>query len=374
MKIGQIAPPWIAIPPKNYGGTENVIYTLVEEQVVQGHEVTLFAPGDARTSAKHVSFLPKSLLAADETWQAHLKAYYHFHQTVEYLKEHNFDVVHTHLSSAADLYLFPLLASLATPHVTTLHSPFPFDAAPGSRLGPTDEYYMQWISVVPMVAISEKAQAEAPEGLDFVGVVHHGLRMNDFHPARKRRANFFVWLGRFAREKGAHLAIEAAKRAEVPIVLAGTIDRYRQESVRYFHQLIEPQIDGEQVRYLGPVNLKQKLNLLSRARGFLNPIEWEEPFGMVMIEAMALGCPVISFERGAAPELVVDGETGFLVQSVDEMVQAIPRIDEIDREATRSYVERNFSAHVMAKHYTQVYAKVIATRKNLEVTQGGKGR
>jgi glycosyltransferase involved in cell wall biosynthesis len=374
MKIGQIAPPWIAIPPKNYGGTENVIYTLVEEQVAQGHEVTLLAPGEAHTSAKHVSFFPKSLLAAGESWQTHLKAYYHFHCAVEYLKDHDFDMVHTHLSSATDLYLFPLLASLATPHVTTLHSPFPFDAAPGSQLGPTDEYYMQWISVVPMVAISEKAQAEAPKDLHFVGVVHHGLPMNDFRPTRKRRANFFVWLGRFAREKGAHLAIEAAKRAEVPIVLAGTIDRYRQESVRYFHEVIEPQIDGEQVKYLGPVNLKQKLNLLSRARGFLNPIEWEEPFGMVMIEAMALGCPVISFARGAAPELVVDGETGFLVQNVDEMVQAIPRIDEIDREITRLHVERNFSAHVMAEKYTQVYTKVMAIRKKLEVTQGGERR
>src|SRR5918912_410582 len=151
MNIAQIAPPWIAIPPKNYGGTENVIYTLVEEQVAQGHDVTLFATGDAQTSAQLVSFFPKSLLAAGESWQAHLKAYYHFHCSVEYIKEHDFDVVHTHLSASADLYLFPLLASLATPHVTTLHSRFPFDAAPKSQLGPADEYYMKWISVVPMV-------------------------------------------------------------------------------------------------------------------------------------------------------------------------------------------------------------------------------
>ncbi len=343
MKIGQIAPPWITIPPRNYGGTENVVYTLVEEQVAQGHEVTLFAPGDAQTSAKHVSFFPKSLLAAGESWQAHLKAYYHFHCAVEYLKEHDFQ--------------------LATPHVTTLHSPFPFDAAQGSKLGATDAYYMQWVSVAPMVAISESARAEAPKDLHFVGVVHNGLPMNDFRPTGRKRADFFVWLGRFAGEKGAHLAIEAAQRAKVPIVLAGTIDRYRQESVRYFHDVIEPQIDNEQVKYLGPVNLKQKRGLLSRARGFLNPIEWEEPFGMVMLEAMALGCPVISFACGAAPELVVDGETGFLVQNVDEMVQAIPRIDEIDREATRLHVERKFSAHRMAENYTQIYTKVIAMRK-----------
>src|SRR5437763_15635377 len=124
MKIGQIAPPWIAIPPKNYGGTEIVIYNLVEEQVAQGHDVTLFAAGDAKTSAKHVPFFSKSLLATGEPWQSHLKAYYHFHCAVEYIKEHEFDVVHTHLSSSADLYLFPLMATLAIPHVTILHSRF----------------------------------------------------------------------------------------------------------------------------------------------------------------------------------------------------------------------------------------------------------
>jgi glycosyltransferase involved in cell wall biosynthesis len=363
MKIAQIASPWIAIPPKNYGGTENVIYTLVEEQVAQGHEVTLFAPGDAKTSAKHISFFPKSLLAVGESWQAHLKAYYHFHCTVEYLKEHDFDIVHTHLSSAADLYLFPLMASLATPHVTTLHSPFPFDITPKSKLGSTDEYYMPWIAAVPMVAISESAQAHAPQGLNFVGVVHHGLPLNDFHPMRTRRGDFFVWLGRFAPEKGTHLAIEAAKQAKVPLVLAGTIDRYRQESMHYFHEVIEPQLDDEKVKYVGPVNLKQKRSLLSRARGFLNPIEWEEPFGMTMLEAMTLGCPVISFARGAAPEIVVDGQTGFLVHNLDEMVQSIPRIDEIDRDVTRSHVEQHFSARVMAEDYTQIYKRVMRTSK-----------
>ena len=361
MKIGQIAPPWIAIPPKNYGGTEIVIYNLVEEQVAQGHDVTLFAPGDAKTSAKHVSFFPKSLLATGESWQSHLKAYYHLHCAVEYIKEHDFDVVHSHLSSAADLYLFPLIAPLAIPHVTTLHSTFPFDHTSSSGLGPADEYYMRWLSPVPMIAISKSAQAEAPKDLNFVGVVHHGLPLKDFRPTKKRQGDFFAWLGRFAPEKGAHLAIEAAKQAGVPIVLAGTIDRYLQESMRYFQEVIKPQIDDEQIKYIGPVKLKQKMNLLSRARGFLNPIEWEEPFGMVMIEAMALGCPVISFARGAAPEIVVHGETGFLVRNVDEMVQAIPQIEEIDREVTRLHVERNFSAGVMAEKYLQVYQKVIAS-------------
>jgi glycosyltransferase involved in cell wall biosynthesis len=280
MRIAQIAPPWITIPPKNYGGTESVLATLVEEQIAQGHEVTLFAPGDAKTSAQLVSFFPKSLLQEGVPWSIHLKAFYHLYKALEQVREQDFDIVHTHLSSGADLYLFPLTAALATPHVTTLHSQFPFDRAPGGWMGDADRYYMDWAPSVPMVAISENARAQVKFPLAFVGVAYNGIDMSQYRSSTKKRRNYFVWLGRFAPEKGAHLAIEAAKRAEVPIVLAGTIDRYLPESRRYFHEAIEPQIDNEKVRYIGPVNMKQKRNLLGRARGFLtrlsgrNPLAW----------------------------------------------------------------------------------------------------
>lgn len=360
MRIAQIAPPWITIPPKNYGGTESVIYNLVEEQVAHGHDVTLFAPGDAKTSAKLVSFFPKSLLEQKVPWSAHLKAFYHLYEAIEQVKEQTFDIVHTHLSSASDMYIFPLTAHLKVPHVTTLHSRFPFDHAPGGWVGDADRYYLaEWASYVPMVAISEHARAEAPSEVDFVGVVHNGIDMSQYRPTNRRREDYFVWLGRFVPEKGPHLAIEAAKQANVPLILAGTIDRYVKDSVTYFHEQIEPQIDNEQIKYVGPVNTRQKVRLLSRACGFLNPIEWEEPFGMVMVEAMALGCPVISFERGAAPEIVVQGETGFLVHDVAEMVEYIPRISEIDRDFLHEYVDQHFSAQVMAEEYMKVYEKVI---------------
>lgn len=360
MKIAHIAPPWIPIPPKNYGGTEIVIYNLVEEQVAQGHDVTLIAPGDAKTSAKQISVFPRSLLEEGVPWQAHLKAYYHMHKAVEYVKEHDFDILHTNLSSSSDLYIFPLTAPLTTPHVTTLHSRFPFDRLPNGWMGSADSYYMEWAPFVPMIAISESARAEVPYDLNIVGVVHHGLPMEQFYPTGKKRGDFFVWLGRFVPDKGTHLAIQAAKEAGVPLVLAGTIDRHCQDSMHYFQDVIKPLIDNEQVRYIGPVNMKEKIRLLSRARGFLNPIEWEEPFGMVMIEAMALGCPVISFARGAAPEIIVHRKTGFLVHDVDEMVRFIPRIDEIDRDVTRMHVELNFSARVMAEKYVKLYRKVIS--------------
>lgn len=360
MKIAQIAPPWLALPPKTYGGTESVLSALVEEQVAQGHDVTLFAPGDAKTSAHLVSFFPISLITEGVPWTTHLRAFYHLQKAIEQVSARDFDIVHTHLSSAADLYLFPLTATLATAHVTTLHSHFPFDRARGKRPGDADRYYMDWAHLVPIVAISETARRQETMPLNFVGVVYNGLNMDHYRPLRRKQGDFLVWLGRFVPEKGAHLAIEAAKQAQVPLVLAGTIDRYQPEAVRYFHEVVEPQIDGERITYVGPVTMRQKLSLLSRARGFLNPIEWEEPFGMVMVEAMALGCPVISFARGAAPEIIVHEHTGFLVEGLDEMVASIPRIDEIDREAARLHVERHFSTRTMAENYLHIYAQLTA--------------
>jgi len=366
MKIAHIAPPWIVIPPKNYGGTEAVIYNLVEAQVAQGHDVTLFASGDSKTSAKLVSFFPRALLDEGVPWSGHPKAYYHLHMAVQQINEQNFDIVHTHLSSSSDIYLFPLVASLATPHITTLHSMFPFDRQ-GGRSGAADNYYVkEWASNLPTVAISESARAQVPYPLNFVGVVHHGLLLNQYHPPLirfKPHGDYFAWIGRFSPEKGAHLAIEAAKRASVPLVLGGTIDRASKQATSYFYDTIKPQIDDEQIRYRGPVNMRQKVNMLSQARGFLNPIEWEEPFGMVMIEAMAMGCPVISFARGAAPEIIVHGETGFLVQNIDEMIEYIPRVGDINRDTVRQHVEDHFSARVMAERYAQVYDKVINSSK-----------
>ncbi len=359
MKIAHIAPPWFSVPPKNYGGTEIVLYNLIEEQVVQGHDVTLFAPGDATTSAKLVSFFPRSLINSGVPWQAHLKAYYHLQKAVDAAKKGDFDIVHTHLSSASDLYLFPLMADMQVPHVMTLHSRFPFDHLPNGWTGDADPLYMEWASSMPMVAISEHARKEVPYPLNFVGVVYHGLPADEMRPVRAKRRDYLAWLGRCVPDKGAHLAIQAAKEAGKKLILAGTVDRHIPESLRYFTGQIKPHIDNKQIQYIGPVNNKEKASLFSGARAFLNPIQWEEPFGMVMIEAMAVGCPVIAFNRGAAPELIIDGKTGFLVEDVDAMIRAIASIDTIDRNATRQHVAEHFSARVMAENYTKVYQQVI---------------
>ena len=358
MKIAQIAPPWITIPPKNYGGTEIVLYNLIEEQVSQGHDVTLFAPGDAETSAKLVSFFPRSLIDSGVPWHGHLKAYYHYHKAVEYIKSHQFDVVHTHLSSSADMYVYPLLESVSTPTIVTLHSRFPFDRV-GSWLGDADQYYLDWLSSVPTIAISESARADVPYKLNFLGVIHHGLPTETFSPTVEQPEDFLFWLGRFVPEKGAHLAIEAAKACGRPLILAGTFDKHVPESVDYFDQVIMPQIDDQQIRYVGPVGMQQKIDLFSRAYGMLNPITWKEPFGMVIIEAMAVGCPVISYAQGSTPELVSHGKSGFLVDNMNEMLHYIDKIESLDRKEVRAHVEQNFSARVMTAKYTNAYRQTI---------------
>jgi glycosyltransferase involved in cell wall biosynthesis len=206
-----------------------------------------------------------------------------------------------------------------------------------------------------------RVSPEDPTDMSMKEALHRAMRISRTVCLRMVLEHFFIWLGRFVPEKGAHLAIEAAKKAGVSIVLAGTIDPYIQESVGYFEQMIQPHIDNRQVRYVGPVDREQKIDLLSRARGLLNPIQWEEPFGMVMIEAMAVGCPIIVFNRGAASEIVVHRKSGFLVQGVNEMAQCIARIDELDRRVVRAHVERNFTAQAMAQKYTEVYKQVIAS-------------
>ncbi len=353
MKIAQIAPPWISIPPKNYGGTEFIIAFIVEELVALGHDVTLFAPGDSCTPAKLVSFYPQSLISEGVPWQATLKAYYHLHKSLERANE--FDVVHTHLSSTADMFLFPLMAPLATPHLTTLHSNFPFDRV-SEWIGDADKYFLEWITPAPIVTVSERARANLPYDLNVAGVVHLGVPMQHYRFVDAKPEQFFTWLGRFAPAKGAHLAIAAAKRADVPLVLAGIVEHSNKETTEYFNNEIKPHIDGVRVKYIGPVSMEQKVALLSSARGFLNPITWEEPGATVVLEAMALGCPVISFARGVVPELIIHERTGFLANNLDEMVQYIGRIGEIDRRTTHLHVDRNFSACVMAEKYVKIYA------------------
>ncbi|HXR66992.1 MAG TPA: glycosyltransferase family 4 protein [Ktedonobacteraceae bacterium] len=367
MRIAHIAPPWFPIPPKNYGGTENVIFQLVEEQVAQGHSVTLFAPEDAKTSAQQVSFLPRALRECDIPWQSHPKAFYHSYKSIEHLQKHSreFDILHTHLSSLTDLYTFPLTSTLPIPHVATLHSQFPFDRDDPTETN-ADDYYMEWISQVPMVTISHHAKREEMRKarLRVIDVIYHGINLNNFPTPQNTAENFFVWLGRLVPEKGAHLAIEAAQKAGVPLVIAGIVDEYVPEAEEYFENEIKPHLSERLISFIGPVDFEQRNALFRKARGMLNPLQWEEPFGMVMIEAMATGCPVIAFPRGAAEEIITSEKVGCLANDVAEMVKCIRKIDDINRQDVRAYIEKHFSAKVMVENYIRVYQKVIAQQQS----------
>lgn len=359
MKIAQIAPPWITIPSQNYGDTENVIYSLVEELVYLGHDVTLFAPADAQTSAKQVSFIPKALIKEGVPWQAGLKAYYHLHKSFEYINEHNFDIVHTHLSSSNDMYIFPLAATLTTPHLTTLHSYFPFDRTSDNWVGDADHYFMEWAQHMPLVTISESIRRQTSYKPNIVGTIHNGLRLQDYIATSCTTDNYYIWMGHFTHEKGAHLAIEAARKAQIPLILIGTKEQYNRDAMTYYRHLVEPHIDGQHVRYVSPHAPQMKINLLHQAKALLYTAAAGEVFGMEMIEAMATGCPVIAFAHGSAPEIIHHGRTGFLAKNVDEIPLYMARLAEIDRQDVHNHVERFFSARVMSENYLEIYLDVI---------------
>ncbi|HEY1351288.1 MAG TPA: glycosyltransferase [Ktedonobacteraceae bacterium] len=353
MNIAQIAPPWLAVPPKTYGGTQSVLFPLIEEQMAQGHDVTSFVPGDVRTSVRLIFILPKALVQEVSPWTMHLKAFSHRQKAMEEVQKHPFATVHAHL------YLFPP----TVPHVTRLHSHIPFDRTPGSQVGEADQYAMD-PPLVPIVALRQCAQACERLPLNVVGVVPNGVDLHQYHLFRRKRGDPFVRPEHFIPEQGTHLALEAAKKANVPITLARTIDRALPESKNAFHHDIEPLIDRGQARYISPVTMKPKRRLLSRARGFLNPIAWEEPSGMLMIEAMTSGCPASSFVRGAAPEIAAHGKTSFPVRNVDEMVEAVFRSDEIDGAPAHLHMKQHFSVPFIAKNYFYIY-KIIAARRSL---------
>ncbi|BCL82862.1 glycosyl transferase [Ktedonobacteria bacterium brp13] len=383
MRIAQVAPPWISIPPQQDGGTETIIYHLVEALHARGHEVTLFAPADAYTSARQVSFIPRSLINEGVPWQANLKAYYHLHKSLEYIAQHDFDIVHTHLSSSGDMYIFPLTAELTIPHITTLHSRFPFDRTTSHWTGDADDYFMEWAQSVPLVTISESARAQVNPQACIAGTVHYGVpitgtltkdggsrdpdtyssyslpAMPDIYHQHNLYGNYFVWIGHFTYEQGAHLAIEAARRCHVPLWLIGIKESANLEAMHYYQHMVAPFIDNQQIRIGIPATREQKLKLLRQARGLLNPMAYAEPSGFALLEAMSVGCPVISFANGAAAEIITNGKNGFLTHTLQEMTNSMTRITSINRLEVREHIKRHFSTDVMTENYLHLYRNVV---------------
>ncbi|HBB30568.1 MAG TPA: glycosyltransferase family 4 protein [Cyanobacteria bacterium UBA8803] len=371
LKIAQVAPPWFSVPPKHYGGTESVISNLSEEQVKQGHQVTVFASGDSYTSGNLKYYLKKSLSEQGIPWSDPTEAYYHLLSSFREIKQHveDYDIVHIHLSSASDLILFQLVSQLKVPHICTLHSRFPFDRREKYR-GEGDKYYFSFSENTPLIAISNRARENALREsglpLNVVGVIPHGLPDNQFlFGGDISERHNLVWIGRITRDKGTKYAVEAAIKAKRKIILAGIVDTYLPESVDYFYQEVLPLIEAnpDYAEYIGPVTNGERLKLLKSGFCFLNPIEWEEPFGLVMIEAMACGCPVISYKRGAAQELIKPGINGDFAASVDEMVAKIEAVgNSINRRQMIRDTWNNYSVTTMAERYDMKYRELIDTQ------------
>jgi glycosyltransferase involved in cell wall biosynthesis len=342
MKIAQISPLYEAVPPKLYGGTERVVAQLCEALVDLGHDVTLFASADAETRAKlapvrdqaiRLDTAPfKSDLAAHLTMMGELRA-----------RKGGFDIIHFH----TDMIHFPFFEEMAHRTVTTLHGRLDLKDLP--------PVYRRW-SKFPLVSISDAQRVHLPFA-NWVGTVHHGMQADVgawFHP---RPEGYLAFLGRMSPEKGPDRAIEIAKRLGMPLKMAAKVDPH--DSV-YFREVITPMLDHPLIEYIGEIGDAEKPNFLGNAAALLFPIDWPEPFGLVMIEAMACGTPVVGYGCGSTPEVIDDGVTGFIVSDEDAAVAAVRAIDRLDRREVRRRFDRRFSATAMARAYLDVYADRLA--------------
>ena len=342
MRIAHVAPLYERVPPRLYGGTERVVSFLVEEQVRRGWDVTLFASGDSRTGASLVAPVARALRLDARAGDQLAPHVVELSQAFDRAGE--FDLVHCHV----DYLAFPFSRLVRTPTVHTLHGRLDL---PHTRvvLGHFDD--------VPLVSISDAQRRPVQDlALAWAGTVHHGLPL-DAYPVGSGRGGYLAFLGRISPEKRPDLAIRAARRAGLPLRIAAKVDAVDRA---YFEQEIEPLLADPLVEYMGEIGDAEKPAFLGEAAALLFPIDWPEPFGLVMIEALACGTPVIARRCGSVPEVITPGRTGFIADTIDDLAQAIRRLDRIDRAACRGEAEARFSVARMADGYESVYERLEA--------------
>ena len=342
MRIAQVAPLYERVPPLYYGGTERIVSYLTEELIRQGHQLTLFASGESLTEGSLVASCARSLRLNPDCLDYMA---YHFLQLEQVFQLANsFDVIHFHI----DYLHFPLSRRRGIPNVTTLHG----------RLDIADlvPLYREFTDMA-VVSISN-AQRNPLPWLNWQGTVHHGIPV-DLYECKKDQGSYLAFLGRISPEKRVDRAIEIAKSANMKLKIAAKIDAVDRE---YMEREIRPLLDHPLIEFIGEIGEREKQEFLGNAYALLFPIDWSEPFGLVMIEAMACGTPVVAFLRGSVPEVIDEGVTGFIVQSIEEAVVALERIQHFDRERCREVFERRFSATRMANDYVKIYEKLLASR------------
>jgi glycosyltransferase involved in cell wall biosynthesis len=344
MRIAQVAPLNECVPPPLYGGTERVVSYLTEALVAQGHEVTLFASGDSETSARLVAGCPRALWRdreVRETLPHHVRL-----MELVFRDIGRFDVIHFH----TDYLHFPLVRRHRCPSVTTLH---------GLMHPPDLQSLFEEYREMPLVSISNEQRRRLPFA-NWQATVYHGLPRDAF-AFRPDPGTYLAYLGRMSPEKRVDRAIEIARRSGMQLKIAAKI--YPEERA-YFDETLAPLIDASSqfVEYLGEIDHHDKQAFLDQAAALVFPIEWPEPFGLVMIEAFACGTPVVAWRRGSVPEVVDEGVTGHVVESIDEAVAAVGRLDRLNRMACRSVFEQRFDAARMARDYVEVYRRVVSAR------------
>ncbi|MHB1568646.1 MAG: glycosyltransferase family 4 protein [Solirubrobacteraceae bacterium] len=342
-----LAPPWISVPAPGYGGVESVVSTLTEALVRRGHEVTLFcAPGSVSSAdvvtvlgESHPDEIERSLYEVDHVGRA-------FDQIDNAADGDRFKVVHDHCGFTA----LAMANRIETPLVHTLHGPFTADTA---------AFYARHGHKAKLVGISRAQLSSAPLGLGPISAIPNPIDLRAW-PLQERKGDYLLWIGRMNPEKGPHRAIAAARAVDVPLVLAGVIQPGQEA---FFEREVAPHVDGDRVRFAGEVGGAAKRSLFAHARGLLMPIRWDEPFGMVIVEALACGTPVIAFPEGAVPELVVDGRTGFLVDDERAMADAISLLPRIAARDCRAWVSNNCDVEVVAAAYERTYRSVALPRE-----------
>jgi len=339
MRIAQIAPLVESVPPKHYGGTERIVSYLTEELVRAGHDVTLFGSGHSITSARLIAPTRRSLRKNERCKDPMAREVILIDHVVEHARE--FEVIHFHTG-----YLhFAVARHLPVPHVTTLHG----------RLDMLDLVRVfDRFRDVPVISISDSQREPVPR-VNWQATIYHGLP-NDLFRFYPDRGDYLAFLGRISPEKGADRAIEIAKRVDMPLKIAAKVDRADR---RYFKRVVEPLLNDSYVEWVGEISDQQKNEFLGNAYALLFPIDWPEPFGLVMIEAMACGTPVIAYESGSVPEVLEDGITGFVVNELDEAAEAIGRIANLSRARCREVFEKRFTATRMADDYMEVYEQMV---------------
>ena len=342
MKIAQIAPLTEAVPPKLYGGTERVVAYLTDALVELGHEVTLFGSGDSQTKARLEAIWPRAL-RLDPTVRDVMAPMFIMMETLARRAE-EFDVIHSHL----DYFGYPMLQRLNVPSVTTLH---------GRLDMPELQPLYRLFNEVPVVSISDSQRVPLPHA-NFVSTVYHGLPQNLLKPG-SGDGGYLAFIGRISPEKAPDAAIRIAAMADMKLVIAAKVDKADRQ---YFEDKIEPLLAQPHVEFIGEIGEHQKSEFLGNAAGLLFPIAWREPFGLVMIEAMACGTPVIAFRHGSVPEVLEDGVTGFICNSEIAAAKAARRIGEMDRGRIRAEFDRRFTARHMAENYVKLYQELHAAR------------